>query len=161
MVLVYGMPPLIRFVRELKGEWYLIREVAEMLGLTRGAVYAAGRRHPRLGPGAKVDYGKTVLMLYGPADVEELRKYFETREAVRQGDPPGRPRLWTHEEWMDRRRRMDSARYWAIRASKEEAADHLPRAGDCRARSRALKKALLAEHAKRRAEVAKGLRVRA
>jgi hypothetical protein len=152
----YADHPIVRYVRSLRGDYFLAREVADQLGCSVSTISYLAKTHADqgLGPSHQVRYGSTLLRLYTPERVERIREYIVGMRARQEGNRrrrPGRTRLWNAREAHQRARAFDRARYYrnearraGIRGEAERAAelerkgrelhDRLVRAGVARRR---------------------------
>lgn len=105
---------MIRYVRSLPGNYLLRREVADQLGCAHTTISYLGRpAGPKgLGPTHTAKYGAVTLNLYTPERVEAIRLYLS--RVARHSPRRGRPRIWSSEENIARRRQH--ARMYAYRS---------------------------------------------
>jgi hypothetical protein len=107
--------PIVAHVRGLDGEYYLLSEVAEQLGITVNALRALARRFPdELGPYGVTYLGQTKIFVFWPEDIDALRRYLATPRDLAKGR--GRPPLWSHAEQRERHSRHRMAYHWGQRA---------------------------------------------
>lgn len=155
------LDPITRHVRGLPDPYWMLREAADILGISRNRLRRLARLDPdTLGPGHVTWLGDVKIFLYDDRDLDDLRAYFAHRRTLR---PPvldplnagrGRPPTWTDEEQEDRHRRGVNARYHRLQAERHEHAGRSDRAAKHRARTRALTEALHSELAQRRTQLA-------
>lgn len=135
----YANHPIIKYVRSMPEPLYLPREVAQQLNVAaRSLRYAQQHSEAALGPTHKAQYGATVLHLYTPQRIEQLRAYFDRNDtpgqkAVRRGPP----KLWTQTETASRRRRFDQARKYSFRAVDYDSAGNTAMAEKMRGKAAA------------------------
>lgn len=152
------MDPTIRWVRELPGEWYLLREVATALGISARVLRRWASQHPDLAASHSAQRGSTRVHLYSPADVERLRAYATDTTRVLPptstltGGNLGVPVLWTPVEQLARRRGHKAAYYWRRKANRLEAAGDAEAAATARALAAQIRADLAAAHRTRRRE---------
>jgi hypothetical protein len=151
-VRAYELHPVVRFVRQLEGEFYLRREAAQILERSPSSLRHAELAHPELGlgPTHTVMYGRVVLELFTPERIEKLRQYFQSLPAG-----GGRPRLWNATEAIERTRKQDRARKRIALARRQQAAGMHELAEDNLARAEKEMQELAEQYQKRWAEVTK------
>lgn len=109
----YGDHPMVKYVRSLPGEFYLTREVADMLDVSEDQlVHLRRHAHPPLGPTHRAQYGGVTLYLYSAQRAAEIAERVKTTRGA------GRPSLWTKTESTRRRRDRIRARNYRVRAAK-------------------------------------------
>lgn len=114
----YGSHPLVRYVRSLEGEYYLIREVAEMLGCSmRRLEWLRGHTDPPLGATHRAQYGGTVVHLYTPERIEAISEYLKQAAAKATQKHHGSLSLWTTTERHQRERDLGRAYRYRARAA--------------------------------------------
>lgn len=117
-----AMDPTTRFVRSLDGDYFMLREAAEMLGVHHRTLRTLIHEYPdqELGPSYVAYMGKVKIYLYTREDIEAIRQHMADRRTVylASGEPKavGRPRIYTKEERRERQRRYSQAHYYRIRA---------------------------------------------
>jgi hypothetical protein len=122
----YANHPMIKYVRSLPGEFYLAREVAQMVGCSPRMLAYINKHSPTpMGATHQAQYGGTALHLYTPERVEEIREYLRARvtkadQGYRQKGPAV---MWTHTEAAQRRRERDRARHYRRKAAQYRATD--------------------------------------
>jgi hypothetical protein len=145
--------PVVRHVRTLDGEYYMLREVAEQLGIPINALRGLIHKHPdALGPSSMTYLGRIKIYLFTAADVEALHRHLEWRRGFHPDLDDlhgGRPSLWSHAEQEDRHVRHASAYYWRKRAERLEAAGRGEEARAATARWQALRAGLTAQYDQR------------
>lgn len=128
--------PFTRFVRELDGEYYLLREAATLLQVNHRVLREINSDESRkeYWPSFFTYMGKIKLYLYTDDDVAKLRQYFEERRAVYpiSENPPnkkmGRPAQYTAEQKKIRQRLYSQAHYYKKMARKHTAEGELDKA---------------------------------
>jgi hypothetical protein len=114
------LSPVVRHVRALGRQRYLLAEVAAVLDIppsTLRRLLLADRE--RYGPSDYTWYKDQRVYLYTPEDVARLERHFEQLrrdQPMRVSGSPGRPRMWSHAERQDRQRRHAQAVYYRRRA---------------------------------------------
>lgn len=135
-----GLDPVTRFVRSLDGDFYMLREVADHLGMPTRSLRTLARRFPmQTGPSLAVMFGRLKVFLYTPEDLDRAVAFQRRRRSV---DPqlddlaggPGRPALWTSEESRQRHRSQSKLYYWRRRAAELAGEGQMERAADASAR---------------------------
>ena len=135
--------PATRFVRSLPGDYFMLREAAELAGVSAYTLrkYIA-QNTEGLTPSKYVNYGAMKIYLYTREDIERLSAHVEERRQVydhdgvqpkRQG---GRPARYTKEE-RAQRNRLHSMR-WYYRRRAEVLSARGDTSGAEEARSKAL-----------------------
>jgi hypothetical protein len=122
------LPPIVRAVRELDGEYYLTSEVSQAIGIPAPTLrkLAKGPKAKELGPSQTMLYGQVRIGLYSPADLRRLAAHFKDEKA--KPSPMGRvgrPRLWTVEEQAERQRRFNLAQHYRRQAKRLRPTDPL------------------------------------
>lgn len=126
------MDPTTRFVRSLPGEYFMTREVAKMLDVSRRTLSRLSAEtkdlpeEQKLGPSFYVHFGKIAVYLYTTTDIERLRAYLAVNKQVHKISsglpaPVGRPRRWTPAQRKTRNRLYARANYYRKRAREVEA----------------------------------------
>jgi hypothetical protein len=72
--------PANRILQELEGEYYSMRQTAEMVGVHIETLRRLCRTDRIKAPSKATRQGKLVIYLFTPEDVEEVRDYFEGRD---------------------------------------------------------------------------------
>lgn len=151
------LTPVVRFVRSLDGEYYLLSEVAAALDVPVPTLRRLKTKNSKLwGPSFKTHYGKTLIYLYTPADLARLARRFAK---IRAEHPAmltgslGRPRMWNLAERQERQRRFAQAGYMRKRAQRLRVIDPVA-AKEANRCSRLMIKQLRNEARVRRAELA-------
>lgn len=129
-LLARPVDPVTRFVRSLDGEYFMVREAAELLSvsdrtLRRLIVDTKDRPKPedRMVPSFKALFGKIKVYLYTQADIEKIRGYLADQRQVLPLDEEdgtkktGRPRKWTTEQRKQRNRLYSRIAYHRARAA--------------------------------------------
>lgn len=80
--------PVIEYVRSLGDEYFTTQEVADELGLSPNTIRKFAKDPDLKAPSYVAPFGKTVVRLYTPEDLEELRGHLAHRHKV-----------MTREEW--------------------------------------------------------------
>lgn len=113
------LSPIVQFVRGL-GEYYLVSEVAAAIDVPEGTIRRRMLSDPeRWGPSETAMYGAQRIHLFTPADLERLATLFERIRAEHPAmlsGSPGRPRMWSRAETVDRQRRRAKVCYYRRRA---------------------------------------------
>lgn len=111
--------PATSFVRQLEGDWYLLREAADMVGVSQGTLRKLITNEVEgLVPGHYTMFGRNKIYLYTIEDIDRLREHFSQRLRVYTNDgkrTSGRPQVYTHEERKVRARLYSRAWYWRNR----------------------------------------------
>lgn len=125
-----GVDPATRLVRSLDGEYYMLREAAEMVGVSRHTLrrwLADGREDMR--PSKAVHMGRTEVYLYTRADVERIKKLLSSqREVVEYQGSNGRPTQYSLGERKHRQRLFSRRYYYQRQKEKHELNEHWDRA---------------------------------
>ena len=112
------MDPSTRFVRSLEGDYLMVREAAETLGVRHTVLRTLMRQdhNPPLAPSFCAFFGKVKIYLYTREDIARIREYLTKRRQVFPNDDvvayKGRPRLWTDAERKVRNRLYSRAYYY-------------------------------------------------
>ena len=118
-----SMDPSTRFVRSLDGDFLMLRETAETLGVSSQFLRKAIRddRVEYL-PSKSVWFGKVKIYLYTRQDLDRMRKALEQSRVVFDHDGqmrrPGRPRRFTKEQAKERQRLFSRAYYYRKKLDK-------------------------------------------
>lgn len=131
-----GLDPLSRWRYTFGEPLYLMREVAESLGVSPASIRARCASNPGLAPRIE-RYGGQGIWLFTPEITEAIRIDFERRPAR-----PGRPRLWSTEEQTQRRRQRVAKHYWKRMAELNAHQDRPERADRAQRRAEEIEHAL-------------------
>lgn len=117
------LDPSTRFVRSLEGEYFMLREAAEILGVSHRTLRRLLEDNPNeLGPSYCAFFGKVKIYLYTKSDVDKLRAHLKGKKRVfRNTDTPrmtGRPPKWTAEQRKERQRLYSARHYYLTRVKK-------------------------------------------
>jgi hypothetical protein len=114
------LPPVVGFVRNLDGDFFLCREVAEALGVSTATLRRLSLVNPdAFAPSGSTGFGKMLVRLYAMGEVDRLHAHVEAKSIAAENGSlrrAGRPRLWTDAERRDRRARYCAAAYRSRRA---------------------------------------------
>jgi excisionase family DNA binding protein len=83
------------YVRSLNGEYYLLGEVAEILGVAKNTLRRLVKSGNINAPSFTANLGKMSFYVFSKADLEEIREYYQSKyEDFSKGEglPVGRPR---------------------------------------------------------------------
>jgi len=124
-----ALDPSTRFVRSLDGDYFMLREAAEILGvkhtLLRSLMRSDDNKDRSLEPTFCTFFGKVKLYLYTKDDIARIRVYLTKRKQVFRNTElanfKGRPRIWTNEERKDRNRLYSRAYYYRKKAEEHTA----------------------------------------
>jgi hypothetical protein len=122
-----SMDPSTRFVRSLDGDYYMLREAAEVLGVKHTLLRSLMRDpdHKDLGPTFCTFFGKIKLYLYTKEDIARIREYLTKRKQVfRNSDLvafKGRPRIWSPEQRKERNKLYSKAYYYRKKVEQHTA----------------------------------------
>jgi transposase-like protein len=124
-----SIDPVSAFVRTLDGDYYLVREAAEALGISQHQLRRA-IKHEQTGmlPSHGVMIGKMKVYLYTIEDIERMRDIIAQQRAVsdyesikdKKSGRGGRPAVYTPEERAQRARLYSRACYWKNRIKHAE-----------------------------------------
>lgn len=114
------LSPAVAFVRSLPGDYFMLREVAEIVGVSQYTLRnLIANDADGLTPSNFAMFGNVKIYLYTRADIERLQKHFERRLEVLkyngQSAKVGRPALYTKEERKERNRLHSQSYYWKKR----------------------------------------------
>jgi len=115
-----NVDPATRFVRSLPGDYFLLREAAQHLGVSQFTLrkYIADDV-PECTPSKFAMFGKVKIYLYTREDIASIRKHIESRNTVYEHDGQarrvGRPPTYTKSERDYRSRLYSKAWYWRNR----------------------------------------------
>lgn len=87
--------PAEQFVRNLDGEYYLLSEAAEILGVAKNTLRRLIVTDKVKAPSYIDSLGKMKFYIFSKEDIEEVRQYYEGKYQDFTGGiklPPGRPR---------------------------------------------------------------------
>lgn len=122
---VERMDPSTRFVRSLDGEYFMVREAAEMLGVSHTTLRALLKEDSSLGPSFCAFFGKVKIYLYTREDIGRVRAHLAKVKQVVRTTPStaasniGRPPKWQTDEQRHRRQLLFSNRhYWSRKAKR-------------------------------------------
>lgn len=112
--------PATRFVRSLPGDFFLLREAAEAIGVSQFVLrkfIADGTKGCT--PSKYAMFGKVKVYLYTREDIEAIRTHLASRHRVFKHDGQarriGRPPQYTKEERANRSRLYSKSWYWRNR----------------------------------------------
>jgi len=119
------MDPSTRFVRSLDGEYFMLREVAAMLGISTQSLRKTVPNKSIEAPSFWVMFGKLKIYLYTRDDIDELRKHLEERSEVfktgeKEQPKVGRPRKYNKEQKKEKQREYARMYYWRKQLEKAE-----------------------------------------
>lgn len=124
------LDPATSFVRSLGGDYFMLREAAEMVGASsatlRRFIHETDPVYTRLVPSKQASFGKVKVYLYTREDIARLQEYFDRQREVRDFDgpairPSGRPRKYSPEQRKVRARLFTKANYWKKKADAAQA----------------------------------------
>jgi hypothetical protein len=133
----YADSPIVKYVRTLPQEFYLLREVSFQLGCAPSLLGYLSAHYPELGPTHQASYGSTVLRLYTPERIEDIRRHLESSTDRRHG----KKRIFTPAEQIQRRRDAQQIRNWRAQADLLEAKGRNAQAEQARAKVEMLRAA--------------------
>jgi hypothetical protein len=115
----YANHPLVKFVRDLDGDYYLTREVAEQLDCSESMlIYLRRRSEKPLGPTHQASYGGIGIHLYTPERIAEIAQYLAENSGRALGYKRRGPALlWTKAEQLERDRDKMRARNYRVRGA--------------------------------------------
>src|SRR6266571_4438645 len=76
------LDPSTKFVRSLDGEYYLLREVAQMLGVNHRVLRKLNDETDDLGPSFFTMFGRVKIYLYTKDDINALGEYLNARRTI-------------------------------------------------------------------------------
>jgi predicted metal-dependent phosphoesterase TrpH len=121
------LDPKSRVVRGLKGEYYIVREVAAKTGISQSTLRRAIHNNTKeLMPSKAVGpAGGQKVYLYTPDDIERIVAHYQAMRTPEDFDGvvqtrTGRPRRFTDDERAERARLHSKANYWKRRAANLE-----------------------------------------
>ena len=114
------LSPAVAFVRSLPGEFFMLREVAEIVGVSQYTLRSLIANDAEgLTPSNFAMFGNVKIYLYTRDDIKRLEKNFERRLEVLkyngQSAKVGRPALYTKEERRERNRLHSQSYYYKTR----------------------------------------------
>lgn len=118
------LDPVSAFVRSLDGEYYLVREAAEALGVSQHYLRRSIKQEVEgMLPSHGVMIGKMKVYLYTMDDIHRMQVLIKEKKAVsdfsvikdQEGGRGGRPAVYTKEERLTRSRLYSRACYWKNR----------------------------------------------
>lgn len=143
------MNPTTRLVRSLDGDYFMVREVAETLGVSqttlRKFLSSEDPEHANLRPSHMVAFGKVNVYLYTRDDVDRIRAYLKARMEVKDftvTNAPGRPRIYSDAQRRERGRLYTRRHYWKKELDKAKENDDQARMKLARSEIRAINKEL-------------------
>lgn len=117
--------PSVRFVRSLEGKYYLLREAADLIGISHRTLRKMNNSDdPETSPSFYTYLGKIKIYLYTDDDVERIRKILDTQKTVYPSSVPGptlhkgRPAKWTAEQRKVRQRKFSQVHYYKNMAER-------------------------------------------
>lgn len=125
-----NLDPVSAFVRSLDGEYYLVREAAEAMGVSQHYLRRSIKQEVEgMLPSHGVMIGKMKVYLYTMDDIHRMRKLIAERKKVSdfetikdsEGGRGGRPTVYTKEERVERARLYSRACYWKNRVKHADA----------------------------------------
>ena len=114
------MDPSTRFVRSLDGEYFMLREAAEILGVGTALLRSAMKDDVDLwGPSFCAFFGKVKIYLYTKDDIDRIGENLSQRKRVFRNteniSAKGRPMKWSNEERIVRQRLYSRSHYYRRR----------------------------------------------
>lgn len=79
-----GVSPAARLVSALDGQYYMLSEVAELLGKNQMTIRRAMYNKRVKAPSLELNQGKMKIYLYTTDDIQELREYFSPKVTERE-----------------------------------------------------------------------------
>lgn len=145
--------PIGKYVTSLNGDFYMIREVAQLLGVHPNTIRELDKRKELVARGLGHEFeaylGRVTVYLYTPETIERLRVYFAERQQVYdrpelliERAPTGRKAKYTKEERKDRQKLFSKASYYARRAKEENDRGNFKGAREYLDKQRKIKKQL-------------------
>lgn len=111
--------PATRFVRSLDGEYLMLKEASEALGLSSSTLRKyIQERIEGLQPSKVVMFGKVPIYLYTKEDIESMRDVVADRRQVKTYDSAGRPVKYTKEQKARRTKLFSRRTYWRRQREK-------------------------------------------
>jgi hypothetical protein len=118
--------PAVRFVRSLEGDYYLLREAAQILGVSHRTLrnFIASNEKQDLAPGYYAMLGKVKVYLYTDDDIGRIRKYLDSQKNLYRLDDPGpmgnrgRPAKYNDDQRKERQRKFTQVHYYKTKAQK-------------------------------------------
>jgi DNA-binding transcriptional MerR regulator len=122
------LSPAVAFVRSLPGEFFMLREVAEIVGVSQYTLRSLIANDTEgLTPSNFAMFGNVKIYLYTRDDIKRLEKHFERRLEVLkyngQSAKVGRPALYTKDERRERNRLHSASYYYKTRYEALSAAE--------------------------------------
>jgi len=122
------LSPAERHVRSLGCDFFMVSEVAEVLGISPATVRKLIPNDDLDAPSFWVRFGdKAQIYLYTAQDVQELRDYLDGIRKVRPLSPTGqrlgRPHKYTPEQRKEKRKEYNRRYYEARKAARKEGID--------------------------------------
>ncbi len=142
------LDPATTFVRSLDGNFYMVREAADMLGVNHRTLRNLNEGDDKdLKPSFMAYLGKVRIYLYTEEDLKRLEKYFQERKQVfpnteKSGTSNGRPARYSKEERKQRQRLFSKAHYYGRRAQEETEKGDLAKASEYLEKQREVKEGL-------------------
>lgn len=124
-----GIDPATRYVRSLPGNYFMLKEAAEMVGVSQYVLRkliqdedAGEAKAEGLTPSKYAPMGNNKIYLYTREDIDRLTAHFSDRKRVVDIDGPinrgGRPPIYTRAERKERNRLHSQAWYYQKREEK-------------------------------------------
>jgi hypothetical protein len=127
-----GVPSrFVQTIREIEGDYFLRKEVAELLGVTGTTLKAWGEQHPRLAATGYAMIEGRRIYVYTAEDIAALRAFqlekYPIRANGRRTRPRGAVRLWSSQEMAERKAWQRRIAYLKQRAQQagERGEEHL------------------------------------
>jgi hypothetical protein len=144
------LDPATKFVRSLDGTYYMVREAAEILGVSHRVLRKMNDDpESEMKPSFAAYLGKIKIYLYTEDDITKIRDYLEIeRKRIYPNEPgvgperKGRPSQFTKSERKERQRLYSKAHYYGKRAEEETSRGNLAKASQYLAKQRQVKKEL-------------------
>src|SRR3954462_11006517 len=138
----YANHPMVKYVRSVPDDYYLAREVCELLDCSAATlIYLPKRSGLPLGPSHQAKYGSVILHLYTQQRIDAIAEYLTTYRQPRGGPRHGPETMWTRTEQTHRWRERNRMRNYHKRAVIHTAAGETEKA----ARLLTMEAALMAE----------------
>lgn len=128
-----GLGPVSRYRHGLEDSYVLISELADELGVGTKLIHRRCFTNPHLAPARIGRYGGRDVWLFTPEEAEAIRVDIANRPVQR-----GRPRIWSEEEVLGRKRLRWRWRYWSRRAELDRCTGRPERAANFQARADAI-----------------------
>ncbi len=142
------MDPATTFVRSLDGNYYMVREAAELLGINHRTLRNWNEgSNEKLKPSFVSWLGKVKIYLYTDDDIDKIREYLDDRRKIYPNDDKakpqsGRPARYSKEERKERQKLYSKAHYYGRRAKEETDKGDLRKATEYLTKQRKVKKEL-------------------